>query len=93
MKKLFICLTLSILSITCFAKGSGSSSYHSYSRMTGSGYTNSSHTSVSGYTKKNGTYVAPYEKSHNNSTQLDNYGTKGNVNPYTGKDGTKYASK
>ncbi|ENU80608.1 hypothetical protein F975_01662 [Acinetobacter sp. ANC 3789] len=92
MKKVFTCFALSILSITCFAKGGGSSHYSS-SRMTGSGYTNPSHTRVSGYTKKNGTYVASYEKSHNNSTQLDNFDTKGNVNPYTGKDGTKYASK
>ena len=45
-------------------------------------------TSVKGYTKKDGTYVAPYKKSSPDSTKLNNYGTKGNYNPYTGKEGT-----
>jgi len=44
---------------------------------------------VKGYTKKNGTYVAPHERSAPNHTKNDNYSTKGNVNPYTGKEGTK----
>ena len=44
---------------------------------------------VNGYVKKDGTYVAPYYRSSPNSTTLDNYSTKGNVNPYTGKAGTK----
>lgn len=44
---------------------------------------------VRGYTKKDGTYVAPHERTAPNSTNLDNYSTKGNVNPYTGKPGTK----
>jgi opacity protein-like surface antigen len=43
---------------------------------------------VKGYVNKNGTYVAPYYRSSPNSTTLDNYSTKGNVNPYTGKAGT-----
>ena len=44
---------------------------------------------VNGYINKNGTYVAPYYRSSPNSTTLDNYSTRGNVNPYTGKVGTK----
>ena len=49
---------------------------------------------VKGYVNKNGTYVAPHYRSKPNSTKLDNYSTKGNVNPYTGKTGTQdpYAS-
>ncbi len=43
---------------------------------------------VKGYTKKNGTYVAPHYKSTPNKSKFDNYSTKGNVNPYTGKKGT-----
>lgn len=43
---------------------------------------------VKGYTKSDGTYVAPHYRSKPNSTKLDNYSTKGNVNPYTGKVGT-----
>ena len=45
-------------------------------------------TRVDGYVKKDGTYVAPHMRSDSNSTKLDNYGTKGNVNPYTGQQGT-----
>jgi hypothetical protein len=44
---------------------------------------------VSGYTKKDGTYVAPHQRSTPNDMTLDNYSTKGNINPYTGKLGTK----
>lgn len=44
---------------------------------------------VNGYTKSNGTYVQPHMRSSPNSTTLDNYSTKGNVNPYTGQAGTK----
>ena len=44
---------------------------------------------VKGYTKKDGTYVAPYTRTSPNHTKSDNYSTKGNVNPYTGKEGTK----
>jgi hypothetical protein len=44
---------------------------------------------VRGYTKKDGTYVAPHERTAPNHTNLDNYSTRGNVNPYTGKEGTK----
>ena len=44
---------------------------------------------VNGYTRKNGTYVAPHYRSSPNSTQRDNYGTYGNVNPYTGERGTR----
>lgn len=44
---------------------------------------------VRGYVNKNGTYVAPHYRSNPNSTTLDNYSTKGNINPYTGQPGTK----
>lgn len=46
-------------------------------------------TSVKGYTKKSGTYVAPHKRTAPNKTKSDNYSTKGNTNPYTGKKGTK----
>lgn len=44
---------------------------------------------VKGYTKKDGTYVQPHFRTSPNSTKFDNWSTKGNVNPYTGKEGTK----
>ena len=47
---------------------------------------------VKGYTKKNGTYVAPHRQTNPDHTQRNNYSTRGNVNPYTGKAGTRTAT-
>lgn len=44
--------------------------------------------SVRGYLRNNGTYVMPYHRTAPNHTKQDNYSTKGNTNPYTGKKGT-----
>jgi uncharacterized low-complexity protein len=46
---------------------------------------------VSAHTTKNGKYVKAHERTVPNGTQTDNYSTKGNANPYTGKKGTKKA--
>lgn len=51
------------------------------------GYSTGSH-AVRGYVTKSGTYVAPHHATNPNDTKLDNWTTKGNVNPYTGKPGT-----
>ena len=48
---------------------------------------------VGGYTKKDGTYVAPHYRTAPNKTQRDNYSSKGNYNPNTGKMGKKNAKK
>lgn len=56
--------------------------------LSGTGSNPNTHTS-SGYTRSNGTYVAPYVATNPNGTQRDNYGTSGNVNPYTGATGTR----
>lgn len=42
---------------------------------------------VKGYTKKNGTYIAPSYRTSPNKNKSDNYSTKGNYNPYSGKIG------
>ena len=41
------------------------------------------------YTTQSGTYVPPHQQTNPNSTQTDNYGARGNVNPYTGAVGTR----
>ena len=41
-----------------------------------------------GYTRKDGTYVTPHYSTNPDSTKLNNWSTKGNYNPYTGKAGT-----
>ena len=43
---------------------------------------------VKPYVKKNGTVVQPHVRTSPNKTKTDNYSTKGNVNPMTGKRGT-----
>lgn len=54
-----------------------------------SGYTNPNHEYVNGYYKKNGTYVEGYYRTKKNSSKSDNFSSKGNKNPYTGKKGYK----
>jgi hypothetical protein len=65
-----------------FARG-GSHSYSSYS-SSGSHH-------VSGYTNSHGHFVQSYRATNPNHTKSDNWSTKGNYNPYTGKAGTKKA--
>jgi hypothetical protein len=48
---------------------------------------------VKAYIKKNGAPVQTYKRTAPNRTQKDNFSTQGNVNPYTGKKGTKTAEK
>lgn len=48
-----------------------------------------SQVSVKGYYRSNGTYVKAHQRTAPNHTRNDNYSTIGNINPYTGKAGTK----
>lgn len=50
---------------------------------------NSSNHSRSAYVDRNGRYHAPAWQTNPNSTQRDNYGARGNYNPYTGKVGRR----
>lgn len=85
MKKLLIFLISIFLTSPVLAKKSSSGGYKSHG--------SSSTTNVHGYTKKNGTYVAPHKRTTPNNTQRDNWTSKPNQNPYTGKDGTKEPQK
>lgn len=44
---------------------------------------------VNGYYRSNGTYVAPHYRSAPDGNFYNNWSTKGNINPYTGEEGTK----
>lgn len=44
---------------------------------------------VNGYYRTNGTYVQSYYRTSPDSTVNNNYSTVGNINPYTGREGTK----
>jgi hypothetical protein len=71
-----------LAAVLALAASSASAQYY------GTGSNPSSHP-VQGYTTSTGTYVQPHQQTNPNSTQRDNYGSAGNVNPYTGVVGTR----
>lgn len=44
---------------------------------------------VRGYYRRNGTYVEPHYKSDPDGNVWNNWSSYGNINPYTGKRGTR----
>ena len=44
---------------------------------------------VQGHVTRNGTYVQPHQQTNPNADKRDNWSSKPNINPYTGKRGTK----
>jgi hypothetical protein len=67
------------------SSSSHSSSSHSSSKSSSSG----SSVHVQGHTTKDGKYVPPHERSKPDGNFSNNWSTKGNVNPFTGKEGTR----
>ena len=73
MKRSFVTLCLAIL--LTFAASIGLSTF--------------AQTRVRGYTKRDGTRVESHRRTSPNKTERDNWSSKPNVNPDTGKRGTK----
>jgi hypothetical protein len=73
MKSAFILIAACALSVGAAAKGGSSGGSHS----------------VSGHVTKSGTYVPPHRATNPDNTKTNNWSQQGNVNPYTGKEGTK----
>src|SRR5688500_7685074 len=46
-------------------------------------------TYVRPHVRSNGTYVEGHYRSSPNNTRIDNYGSQGNINPYTGQAGSR----
>ena len=44
---------------------------------------------VRGHITKNGTFVAPHHRTTPDGSKANNFSSKGNVNPYTGKEGNQ----
>ena len=65
--------TLFVFSTPSFARGHGGH-HNSY---------------VRGYYRSNGTYVQGHHRSARDGNVYNNWTTKGNTNPYTGKEGTR----
>lgn len=87
MKKILIVAAIAaFMSGTGFAKGGGhSGGYYTSGARSNSGESHS----IRGYVKDDGTYVAPSHATNPNNSKADNWTSKGNTNPYTGKEGTK----
>lgn len=86
-KILAIAGALAAMTATASAQYRGYQGYQGY-RGYGTG-SNPSSVYHQGYTTRSGTYVAPHYQSAPDSTQLDNWGTRGNTNPFTGRRGTR----
>ena len=71
-----------------FGGGQTLGGYQGNSGGYGTGSNPSSHY-VSPYSTSNGTQVQGHYQTNPNSTQYDNYGTRGNVNPHNGAIGTR----
>jgi hypothetical protein len=87
MKKTIIALAVLAASVSA-----ASAQYGYRSNSYGGGYgigSNSSNHAVQGYVTQQGTYVQPHYQTNPNTTTLDNYGTRGNINPYNGHIGTR----
>jgi type IV secretory pathway TrbL component len=89
MKKLILAGALVLVATGALAQSRGlyGSSGSSYGG-TGFGSNSQSHT-ISPYTNSHGGYVGGSHATNPNNTQMDNYSTRGNVNPYTGAVGTR----
>ncbi len=62
------------------SRGSGGGGY---------GYTNPRSEPVRPYTRRDGRSVPVYHRTAPNGTDKDNYGTRPNTNPWTGRQGTR----
>lgn len=86
MKKIIATALLSLaVSSASFAQYNSQSIYSNGSFGSISGTTET--TTVNGYYRNNGTYVQGHQRTNPNSTNWDNYSTRGNTNPYTGDTG------
>jgi hypothetical protein len=80
--KVVLALTLLIASVATASA--------QYLGMSGTGSNSNSHY-VQPHVNSNGTMTSGHYQTNPNNTQLDNYGTRGNLNPYTGAVGTRGA--
>jgi hypothetical protein len=85
MKRLILAGALALVATGALAQSRGL-----YGSLGSSGYgSNSQSHTISPYVNSHGTYVGSSHATNPNNTQMDNYGTRGNVNPYTGAVGTR----
>jgi hypothetical protein len=86
---------LIFIAATVFFAGTANAQYYNNNRQNygntgqfGTGSNPNSHY-VQPHVNNNGTYTNGYYKTNPNSNTLDNYGARGNVNPYNGQTGRR----
>lgn len=84
MKRTALTLALIVASATAASAQYNSRGYGGY----GTGSNPSSHY-VQPHVQRNGNYVGGHYQTNPNGTTLDNYGTRGNYNPYSGTTGRR----
>jgi hypothetical protein len=79
--------------VTATSTGPASAQYNRLGGLGGLGGLGSNPNShyVSPHITSQGNYVGGHYRTNPNSSILDNYGTRGNINPYTGAIGTRRA--
>jgi hypothetical protein len=82
LKILFVAMLAGLLG-NAWAKGGSRSGGSHASKSSGGSH------SVRGHTTKKGTYVQPHRATNSDGRKSNNWSHKGNVNPNTGKKGTK----
>jgi hypothetical protein len=82
-----VALTASAASAQYLGNSNRGSSYGS-GGLSGTGSNPNSHY-VAPHMNQSGSYVGGHQQTNPNNTQLDNYGTRGNINPYTGAVGPR----
>ena len=87
---LIVLLCSFVFPASAFSQSHHSSGAHSSKSHTSkkTGSTKDKKVHVRGYTRKDGTYVAPYHRTSPDYRLDNNYGSRGNMNPYTGQMGT-----
>lgn len=88
MKTIFALAILAASTATASAQYNNNFGQNTQSPTYGTGSNPSSHT-VQPHSNSNGSFTQGHQQTNPNNTQLDNYGTRGNVNPYTGQTGTR----
>lgn len=94
MKRLLVATLALSFAIPAFSRSSNHTSSHNADNSlssvgpAGTG-TNSKITHVKEYTKRNGTRVKSYDRTSKDDTKADNWSAKGNINPETGRIGTR----
>jgi len=63
--------------------------YAAIALMFGATAADASGVRVRGYTTRRGTYVAPSRRTSPDHRRTNNWSSRGNVNPYTGRAGTR----